>query len=120
MILPPVWLGNAVIVPAIEAFLCSWHLYLAAMSVLLGLSAGKDTWSGRAALVGAVVCAVLALSIYRPVLESPAILAANLYVTGVSVVLLAASRRNDTRQIALILAVTSALPLFLLFWSPAS
>jgi hypothetical protein len=69
-------------------------------------------------MVGAIVSVVLAISTYRPGLGPFALLIADVYITGVSVALLAASRRNDTRQIALILAVTSAVPLFLLFWSP--
>ena len=69
-------------------------------------------------MAGAILSVVLAVSIYRPGIGTSAIGLANLYVTGVSVALLAVSKRNDTRQIALILAVTSAVPLFLLFWSP--
>jgi hypothetical protein len=89
------------------------------MSVLLGLSAGRDSLLGKLALAAAPVSVMLALTIYRPVLGSGLILAGNVFVFAVAAAALATTRRSDTRHIALLLTATAALPLLLFFWSPA-
>jgi hypothetical protein len=71
-------------------------------------------------VAAAVVSVVLAARIYRPVLEETTVLVLHIFVAVVGFTALLLARRNDTRQIALFLAVTSLLPIFLYFWSGSS
>jgi hypothetical protein len=97
--------------------MCGWHMYLALISGLVALSAGLKTPVGAACVAAAAASLFLITSTVR--LYPPAlVLAADLLVLGAGVFALLASRRADTRNIALLMAGGGVLPVLAFFWQP--
>jgi hypothetical protein len=107
----------------LQTILCGWYVYLAVLALLAAASAGRETWTGRVALAGAVCCGLVVLFLYWvppwPAMQDhmDAITTAlKVAVLAVGVIVIVGGRRQDTKLIGVLLAGTAALPLFLNFW----
>ena len=101
-----------------QAFLCGWYIYLAAMCTFLGLSAARPSWLRRGAFLAAAIAAALMVSVVWPVPNPGVLLSANVFLLVVGLWGVVLGGRYDTRSIALFVAVGSALPIALFFWEP--
>ena len=102
----------------IQTVLCGWYVYLAVLSVLLSLSAGRGTWLGWLGLLSAVANGLTLTLLYGWV-SLPAMQWATLVVNAVPLVVgllaLGLAPRQDTKLIGLLLAGAAALPVYLHF-----
>ena len=114
----------------LQPVLCGWYLYLSVMALLLALSAGPASRSGRLALLALAATLLSNVLTWRPLpwswsLAWPPLAGVNLlrmlpdlvaFAVGTGILLL--HRRQDTRLIALLFTGAAIFPLALFFWRP--
>jgi len=100
--------------------LCGWHIYLAILCLLLGLSAGTRTWLGRLALLGMAASAAQVVLLYQPGWAGDRLQAVKMggsvLVVAVTILGILLAKRQDTRLIALLATGAAVVPLFLFFY----
>lgn len=100
---------------ALNGFMvCGWYAYEAVLAGLMAASAGGRTWLGRVGMGTVVIAVYLLLAQLDVVGTRPAwFVGGNIAVLAAGVAGLVLSRRSDTRQIALLLAASAAVPVAL-------
>lgn len=97
---------------------CGWYMYEAVIAGLMAASAGGRTWLGRIGMGAAILAVYLLFAQLNLVGTRPAwFIGANVAVLAAGLAGLIFSRRSDTRQIALLLAASAAVPVALAFRS---
>lgn len=93
---------------------CGWYAYEAVLAGLMAASAGGRTWLGRSGMAAAVIAVYLLFAQLDVVATGPAwFIGGNIAVLVAGVAGLVFARRSDTRQIALLLAASAAVPVAL-------
>lgn len=96
--------------------ICGWYAYEAVLAGLMAASAGGRTWLGRIGMGATVIAVYLLFARLDVVATRPALfIGGNIAVMAAGVAGLFFSRRSDTRQIALLLAASAAVPVALAF-----
>ena len=104
-----------------DGFLCGGYVYEAVLAGLMAASAGGRTWLGRLGMAAAVLAIYVLFAQRNIVATQPTVfLAAKVAVPVVGILGLVFARRSDTRQIALLLTFSGAVPVVLSFVDIAS